>query len=193
MRAVAVDASTCILGIETSCDETAAAVVMGGTSVLSSVVSSQVDLHARFGGVVPEIAGRAHVEMLTPVIAQAIVEAGIEDERIDAVGATVGPGLVGSLLVGVSAAKALALVWDVPFVAVNHLEAHLYAAMLEEPDLQWSCSCRVVTRCSSRCSTTGSTGCSARPSMTLRVRRSTRSRDSSVSATQVARRSTGSR
>jgi N6-L-threonylcarbamoyladenine synthase len=136
MRAVAVDASTCILGIETSCDETAAAVVMGGTSVLSSVVSSQVDLHARFGGVVPEIAGRAHVEMLTPVIAQAIVEAGIDDERIDAVGATVGPGLVGSLLVGVSAAKALALVWDVPFVAVNHLEAHLYAAMLEEPDLQ---------------------------------------------------------
>ena len=136
MRAVTVDASTCILGIETSCDETAAAVVMGGTSVLSSVVSSQVDLHARFGGVVPEIAGRAHVEMLTPVIAQAIVEAGIEDERIDGVGATVGPGLVGSLLVGVSAAKALALVWDVPFVAVNHLEAHLYAAMLEEPDLQ---------------------------------------------------------
>ena len=136
MRAVTVDASTCILGIETSCDETAAAVVMGGTNVLSSVVSSQVDLHARFGGVVPEIAGRAHVEMLTPVIAQAIVEAGIEDERIDAVGATVGPGLVGSLLVGVSAAKALALVWDVPFVAVNHLEAHLYAAMLEEPDLQ---------------------------------------------------------
>ena len=131
-----VDASTCILGIETSCDETAAAIVMGGTSVLSSVVSSQVDLHARFGGVVPEIAGRAHVEMLTPVIAQAIVEAGIDDERIDAVGATVGPGLVGSLLVGVSAAKALALVWDVPFVAVNHLEAHLYAAMLEEPDLQ---------------------------------------------------------
>jgi N6-L-threonylcarbamoyladenine synthase len=136
VRAVTVDASTCILGIETSCDETAAAVVMGGTNVLSSVVSSQVDLHARFGGVVPEIAGRAHVEMLTPVIAQAIVEAGIEDERIDAVGATVGPGLVGSLLVGVSVAKALALVWDVPFVAVNHLEAHLYAAMLEEPDLQ---------------------------------------------------------
>ena len=133
---VAVDPSTCILGIETSCDETAAAVVVGGVNVLSSVVSSQVDLHARFGGVVPEIAGRAHVEMLTPVIAQAIVEAGIEDERIDAVAATVGPGLVGSLLVGVSAAKALALVWDVPFVAVNHLEAHLYAALLEEPELQ---------------------------------------------------------
>ena len=133
---VAVDANTCILGIETSCDETAAAVVVGGTNVLSSVVSSQVDLHARFGGVVPEIAGRAHVEMLTPVIAQAIVEAGIDDDRIDAVAATVGPGLVGSLLVGVSAAKALALVWDVPFVAVNHLEAHLYAALLEEPELR---------------------------------------------------------
>ena len=131
----AVDVNTCILGIETSCDETAAAVVVGGTNVLSSVVSSQVDLHARFGGVVPEIAGRAHVEMLTPVIAQAIVEAGIDDDRIDAVAATVGPGLVGSLLVGVSAAKALALVWDVPFVAVNHLEAHLYAALLEEPEL----------------------------------------------------------
>ena len=136
VRAVDVGPATCILGIETSCDETAASVVMGGTSVLSSVVSSQVDLHARFGGVVPEIAGRAHVEMLTPVIAQAIVEAGIEDRRIDAVAATVGPGLIGSLLVGVSAAKALALVWDVPFVAVNHLEAHLYASLLEEPGLE---------------------------------------------------------
>ena len=136
VRAVDVGPATCILGIETSCDETAASVVMGGTSVLSSVVSSQVDLHARFGGVVPEIAGRAHVEMLAPVIAQAIVEAGIEDSRIDAVAATVGPGLIGSLLVGVSAAKALALVWDVPFVAVNHLEAHLYASLLEEPGLE---------------------------------------------------------
>jgi N6-L-threonylcarbamoyladenine synthase len=104
--------------------------------VLSSVVSSQVDLHARFGGVVPEIASRAHVELLTPVVAQALIEAGISDDHVDAVGATVGPGLVGSLLVGISAAKALALVWDVPFVAVNHLEAHLYAAFLEEPQLE---------------------------------------------------------
>lgn len=125
-----------VLGVETSCDETAAAVVVDARLVLSSVVSSQVDLHARFGGVVPEIASRAHVELLTPVIAQAIVEAGISDEAIDAVGATVGPGLVGALLVGVSAAKALALVWDVPFVAVNHLEAHMYAAFLEEPALE---------------------------------------------------------
>ncbi|MGI8663707.1 MAG: tRNA (adenosine(37)-N6)-threonylcarbamoyltransferase complex transferase subunit TsaD [Acidimicrobiales bacterium] len=125
-----------ILGIETSCDETAAAVVVEARDVLSSVVSSQVDLHARYGGVVPEIASRAHVELLTPVIAQALVEAGVDDSAIEAVAATVGPGLVGSLLVGVSAAKALALVWDVPFVGVNHLEAHLYASLLEEPDLE---------------------------------------------------------
>jgi N6-L-threonylcarbamoyladenine synthase len=125
-----------VLGIETSCDETAAAVVVGARNVLSSVVSSQVDLHARYGGVVPEIASRAHVDLLTPVVAQAIVEAGVDEGSIDAVAATVGPGLVGSLLVGVSAAKALALVWDVPFVGVNHLEAHLYASLLEEPELE---------------------------------------------------------
>jgi N6-L-threonylcarbamoyladenine synthase len=125
-----------ILGIETSCDETAAAVVADANRVLSSVVSSQVDLHARYGGVVPEVASRAHVELLTPVVAQALVEAGLDDTHVDAVGATVGPGLIGALLVGVSAAKALALVWDVPFVAVNHLEAHLYAALLEEPGLE---------------------------------------------------------
>ena len=132
-----------ILGIETSCDETAAAIVERGTSVLSSVVSSQVDLHARYGGVVPEIASRAHVDLLVPVVAQAFVEAGLSDRSgpdgqapVDAVAATYGPGLVGALLVGVSAAKALALAWDVPFVAVNHLEAHLYAAFLDEPDLE---------------------------------------------------------
>ena len=125
-----------VLGIETSCDETAVAVVRDGTNVLSSVISSQVDHHARFGGVVPEIASRAHVEMLNPVLAEAIVQAGVADGEIDAVAATCGPGLVGSLLVGVSAAKALALVWDVPFIAVNHLEAHLYASMLEDPTFE---------------------------------------------------------
>jgi N6-L-threonylcarbamoyladenine synthase len=124
-----------VLGVETSCDETAAAVVGNGAAVLSSVVSSQVDLHARYGGVVPEIASRAHVELLTPVVAEALVEAGVTGST-DAIAATIGPGLVGALLVGVSAAKALALVWDVPFVAVNHMEAHLYAALLEEPDLK---------------------------------------------------------
>jgi N6-L-threonylcarbamoyladenine synthase len=127
---------TIVLGIETSCDETAASVVMGGTDVLSSVVSSQVDLHAQYGGVVPEIASRAHLELVVPVVARAIIEAGIAEHRIDAVAATVGPGLIGALLVGVSAAKALALVWDVPFVAVNHMEAHLYAAFLEDPGLE---------------------------------------------------------
>ncbi|HVE19571.1 MAG TPA: tRNA (adenosine(37)-N6)-threonylcarbamoyltransferase complex transferase subunit TsaD, partial [Ilumatobacteraceae bacterium] len=128
--------STVVLGIETSCDETAAALVMGGYDILSSVVSTQVDLHAQYGGVVPEIASRAHLDLLNPVVARAIVEAGVEPERIDAVACTVGPGLVGALLVGVSAAKALALTWDVPFVGVNHMEAHLYAAFLEDQSLE---------------------------------------------------------
>ncbi|MEM9200973.1 MAG: tRNA (adenosine(37)-N6)-threonylcarbamoyltransferase complex transferase subunit TsaD [Actinomycetota bacterium] len=125
-----------ILGIETSCDETAAAVVRRGTDVMSSVVSSQIELHRRYGGVVPEVASRAHVETIMPVIAQSIVEAGIDDGDVDAIAATHGPGLIGALLVGVSAAKAMSLVWDVPFVAMNHLESHLYAAFLEEPDLE---------------------------------------------------------
>jgi tRNA N6-adenosine threonylcarbamoyltransferase len=130
------DESTLVLGIETSCDETAAALVLGGYDIASSVVSSQIDLHAAFGGVVPEIASRAHLDLLNPVIARAIVEAGVDERRIDAVACTVGPGLIGALLVGVSAAKALALAWDVPFVGVNHLEAHLYAALLEDPSTE---------------------------------------------------------
>ena len=128
-----VDESTVVLGIETSCDETAAAVVMGGNDVLSSVVATQIEQHARFGGVVPEIASRAHVEAMTPVVRKAMSEAGVAFERIDAVAATVGPGLVGALLVGVAAAKSIALVLDKPFVGVNHLEAHLYAALLDDP------------------------------------------------------------
>ena len=136
-----------VLGIETSCDETAAAVVDDGRTVVTSVVSSQVDLHARYGGVVPELASRAHVELALPVITDALAGAGLDRrgrslERldgpvgIDAVAATVGPGLIGALLVGVSTAKALCLAWDVPFVGVNHLEGHLYAAMLEAPELE---------------------------------------------------------
>jgi N6-L-threonylcarbamoyladenine synthase len=124
-----------ILGIETSCDETAAAVVAGARTVMSSVVSSQIDLHARYGGVVPEIASRAHLDLIIPVVAEALLEARVEGPDVGAVAATYGPGLVGSLLIGVSAAKAMALAWGVPFVAVNHLEAHLFAAMLEEPEL----------------------------------------------------------
>lgn len=130
-------ADTLVLGIETSCDETAAACVRGGTEVLSSVVSSQVELHAEYGGVVPEIASRAHNELIIPVTARAMVEAGVDGGDVDVVAATTGPGLIGALLVGVAAAKALALAWDVPFVSVNHLEAHIYAALLEEPDLQF--------------------------------------------------------
>ncbi|MEY4372607.1 MAG: putative O-sialoglycoprotein endopeptidase [Actinomycetota bacterium] len=132
-----VDKSTVVLAIETSCDETAAALVMGGHDVLSSVVSTQIDLHAQYGGVVPEIASRAHLEHINPVIARAIVEAGIDESRIDVVAATVGPGLIGALLVGVSAAKSLALTWKRPFVGVNHMEAHLYAAFLEDPTLEF--------------------------------------------------------
>ncbi len=124
-----------VLGIETSCDETAAAVVSEGRIVRSSVVSSQIDLHARFGGVVPEIAGRAHVELLMPAVEEAMARAGLE--RPDAVAATYGPGLVGSLLVGLSAAKGLAMAWRVPFVGVNHLEGHLFAPVIEEPGLRW--------------------------------------------------------
>ena len=112
---------TTVLGIETSCDETAAAVVVDGRDVLSNVVSSQVDLHARYGGVVPEIAGRAHESLLTPVIAEAMVKAGVTSHDIDVVAATRGPGLIGSLLIGVSAAKALSLGWNVPFIGINHL------------------------------------------------------------------------
>ncbi len=137
MNARPIDDSTVVLAIETSCDETAASLVMGGVDVLSSVVSSQIDLHAQYGGVVPEIAGRAHLDVLNPVVARAIVESGVDETRIDAVAATHGPGLIGALLVGVSAAKSLALTWNVPYVGVNHLEAHLYAGLLEKPDLQF--------------------------------------------------------
>ncbi len=130
---------TRVLGIETSCDETAASVVENGSVIVSSVVSSQVDLHARYGGVVPELAGRAHVELLTPVLAEALADAGSDASGtgIDAVAVTYGPGLIGSLLVGVAEAKALSLAWGVPLVGVNHLEAHLFASLLEQPDLGW--------------------------------------------------------
>ena len=132
-----IDQSTLVLGIETSCDETAAALVLGGHDVVSSVVASQIEIHADFGGVVPEIASRAHLTALNPVVARTIVEAGIDESRIDAVACTHGPGLIGALLVGVSAAKAYSLAWNVPYVGVNHLEAHLYSAFLEDPTLEF--------------------------------------------------------
>lgn len=134
---IVIDKNTLVLGIETSCDETAAALVLGGNDVVSSVVSSQIEIHADFGGVVPEIASRAHLTALNPVVARAIVEAGVDESRIDAVACTHGPGLIGALLVGVSAAKAYSLAWNVPYVGVNHLEAHLYSAFLEDPSLEF--------------------------------------------------------
>jgi len=137
MTNVLVNESTVVLAIETSCDETAASVVMGGNDVLSNIVSSQIEIHARFGGVVPEVASRAHLEALIPTIDSAISQAGIIASRIDVVAATAGPGLIGALLVGVSAAKSLSLVWNKPFVGVNHLEAHLYAGLLDDPTLEF--------------------------------------------------------
>ena len=127
---------TVVLAIETSCDETSVAVVEDGSRMLSNVVSSQIEIHAPFGGVVPEVASRAHLETLEPVLAQAMAEAGVEPADLTAVAATNGPGLNGALLVGVTAAKTLALAWGKPYVGVNHLEGHLFAAFLERPDLE---------------------------------------------------------
>ena len=124
-------AGTRIFAIETSCDETAAAIVEDGRRILSSVVASQVNLHAPYGGIFPEIACRAHVEAIVPVIEQAMQEAHLGFDDLDAVAVTYGPGLAGSLLVGVNAAKGLALGRKLPLVAVNHLEAHIYAHWLE--------------------------------------------------------------
>ena len=124
-----------LLAIETSCDETAAAVVDDSLAVRSSVVASQVDLHSAFGGVVPELASRAHVETISPVVARALDEAGVDGEDLSAVAVTRGPGLVGALLVGIATAKALALAWRVPLVGVNHLEGHLASVYLIDGDV----------------------------------------------------------
>ncbi len=121
---------TLTLGLETTCDETGAAVVAGGTRVLSSVVWSQVALHERFGGVVPEIAARVHLECLNKIVALAMTDAGISPARLSAVAVANSPGLIGCLLVGVSAAKGYAFAWERPLVCVNHIHAHLYAAAL---------------------------------------------------------------
>ncbi len=120
-----------VLGIETSCDETAAAVLDGGRKILSSVVASQDDVHAPYGGVVPELASRRHLEVILPVIRRALETAGMGLDDVDGIAVTQGPGLVGSLLVGCSAAKAIAYARRKPLVGVNHLEGHIYAAFLE--------------------------------------------------------------
>jgi len=125
-----------ILAIETSCDETAAAIVCNGNHIRSSVVSSQIDIHQKFGGVVPEVASRAHIEKIYPVIEKAIADAGLTHEQIDAVAVANQPGLVISLIVGVTAAKTLAMMWNKPLIAVNHVHAHLQSALLEESQIQ---------------------------------------------------------
>ena len=124
-----------VLGIETSCDETAAAVLDGGRKILSSVVASQDAVHAPYGGVVPELASRRHLEVILPVIRQALARAHLGLGDLDGIAVTQGPGLVGSLLIGCSVAKALAYALHLPLVGVNHLEGHIYAAHLQEPDL----------------------------------------------------------
>jgi N6-L-threonylcarbamoyladenine synthase len=129
-----------VLGIETSCDETAVA-VLDGDRIAANVIATQVDLHARFGGVVPEVASRAHVEALTPLVDEALERAGIGFGDLDGVAVTVGPGLVGALLVGIAAAKAVSLASGAPLVGVNHLEGHVYANFLEHgpPDPPYVC------------------------------------------------------
>ncbi len=144
-RATAFRQGSLLLAIESSCDETAVAILRSGTQIVSTVVASQIDLHRAYGGVVPELASRAHLSLIIPLIEQALDGAGCDhsgrsldgSDAVGAVGATYGPGLIGPLLVGVSAAKALSLAWGVPFVGVNHLEAHLYAALLEDPALEF--------------------------------------------------------
>ena len=134
-----------ILGIETSCDETAAAVVKNGKEVLSNVISSQVALHAEFGGVVPEIASRNHLEKIDEVIRLAIKEAGISMQELTAIAVTVGPGLVGALLVGVSEAKALAFALGKPLVPVHHIEGHIAANFISNPECEPPFVCLVAS------------------------------------------------
>lgn len=134
-----------ILGIETSCDETAAAVVRDGRQVLSNIISSQAELHRHYGGVVPEIASRRHVELILPVVDQALQTAGVNLSDLQAVAVTAGPGLVGALLVGVSAAKGLAWAAGLPLVGVNHLEGHIYANFLAEEQPELPALCLVVS------------------------------------------------
>lgn len=134
-----------VLGIETSCDETAAAVVRDGREIVSSVISSQVPIHKRFGGVVPELASREHLAKIVPVVSEAFDRAGVSLKEIDGIAVTVGPGLVGSLLVGVSYAKAMAFALDKPFVGVNHIEGHIYSVAFENPPIEYPAEALIVS------------------------------------------------
>jgi len=137
--------SDVMLGIETSCDETAAAIVKDGKILLSNIVASQVDWHKKYGGVVPEIASRKHLEFINPVIEQALSEAGVEFEDLAGVAVTYGPGLVGGLLVGIAAAKSIAYAHSLPLVGVNHIEGHIYANLISHPKIKPPVICLTVS------------------------------------------------
>jgi len=134
-----------ILGIETSCDETAAAVVEDGVRILSNQIASQVELHARYGGIVPEVASRQHILAIIPILKQAMTEAGATWDDLDGIAVTIGPGLAGSLLVGVNVAKAIALAHNLPITGVNHLEGHIYANWLTNSTPVFPLVCLIVS------------------------------------------------
>ena len=134
-----------ILAIESSCDETAASVVKNGRTILSNIISSQIDLHKLYGGVVPEIASRKHIEKINQVIEEALKEANVTLDDLDAIGVTYGPGLVGALLVGVAEAKAISFAKNLPLVGVHHIEGHISANYIEHPDLEPPLLCLVVS------------------------------------------------
>lgn len=133
------------LAIETSCDETSCAVIKNGREILSNIISSQIDIHRKFGGVVPEIASRKHIEMINRIIQEALEEAKVSFKDIDLVGVTQGPGLVGALLIGISAAKAIAYGLDIPIVGVNHIQGHVCANYIEHKDLEPPFTCLIVS------------------------------------------------
>jgi len=134
-----------VLGIETSCDETAAAVIRDGREIVSSVIASQIKTHERFGGVVPELASREHLDKIVPIVEEAFARAGVSQDDIDGIAVTMGPGLVGSLLVGVSYAKAMAFALHKPLVGVNHIEGHIYSVCFENPPVEHPALALVVS------------------------------------------------
>ena len=134
-----------ILGIESSCDETAAAVIRNGREVLSNIISSQIELHKLYGGVVPEIASRKHIEKINQVIEEALEKADCTLDDLDAIAVTYGPGLVGALLVGVAEAKAICFAKNIPLVGVHHIEGHVSANYIEHPDLEPPFLCLIVS------------------------------------------------
>ena len=134
-----------ILGIESSCDETAAAVVRDGREIVSSVIASQIDLHKPWGGVVPELASREHLEKIEPIVAEALERADVSLNDIDAIAVTQGPGLIGSLLVGVCYAKSLAYSLGIPFIGVNHIEGHVYSVAFENSEVEYPALALIVS------------------------------------------------